>query len=111
MPGLLHINQENEPINDYLQGILSTVLLKDVVARYNIRNVYFLENLVRFLADSTGSLVSAKNISDYLKSQKFALSPNLVLDYLGYLCNAFFTNKVMRKDIPGKKVFEVVLLY
>jgi hypothetical protein len=107
MPGLLHINQENEPINDYLQGILSTVLLKDVVARYNIRNVYFLENLVRFLADSTGSLVSAKNISDYLKSQKFALSPNLVLDYLGYLCNAFFTNKVLRKDIPGKKVFEV----
>lgn len=107
MPGLVNINPGQEPVNDYLKGIYSTVLLKDVVARYNIRNVHFLENLVRFISGNTGSLVSAKNISDYLKSQRLAISPNIVLDYLGYLCNAFLINKVMRKDVEGKKVFEV----
>ena len=107
MPGLINTSSENEPVNDYLKGILSTVLLKDVVARYNIRNVHFLENLVSYLAGNTGSLVSAKNISDFLKSQRIAISPNLVLDYLGYLCSAYFSNKVRRKDIIGKKIFEV----
>ncbi len=107
MPGLINTSRENEAVNDYLKGIISTVLLKDVVARYNIRNVYFLENLVRYLSGNTGSLVSAKNISDYLKSQRIAISPNLVLDYLGYLCNAYFTSKVLRKDVAGKKIFEV----
>lgn len=77
------------------------------MARYNIRNVYFLENLVRYLSGNTGSLVSAKKISDYLKSQRIAISPNIVLDYLGYLCNSCFTNKVQCKDVVGKKIFEV----
>lgn len=107
MPGLIHIDQMDEPINDYLKGILSTVLLKDVVSRYKIRNVAFLENLVRFLADNVGSIVSAKNISDFLKSQKINVSPNIVLDYLSHLCNAYFTNKVMRMDVNGKKIFEI----
>ena len=107
LPGLLHVHGGEEPVNDYRKGILSTVLLKDVVARYNIRNVSFLENLVRYLADNTGSLVSAKNISDYLKSQRIAVSPNLVLDYLDHLCKAYFVNKVLRKEVAGKKIFEV----
>lgn len=107
LPGLLHVSGGDEPLNDYRRGILSTVLLKDIVARYNIRNVYFLENLVRYLADTAGSLVSAKNISDYLKSQRTAVSPNLVLEYLDHLCKAFFVNKVQRKKIAGKKIFEV----
>ncbi len=107
LPGLLHVGGGEEPVNDYRKGILSTVLLKDVVARYNIRNVSFLENLVRYLADNTGSLVSAKNISDYLKSQRIAVSPNLVLDYLDHLCKAYFVNKVLRKEVAGKKIFEV----
>ncbi len=107
MPGLIHINQADQPVNDYLRGVFSTVLLKDVVARYNIRNVPFLENLVRFLAGNTGSLVSAKSISDYLKSQRMTVSPNMVLDYINYQCNAYFINKVRRMDITGRKVFEV----
>lgn len=107
LPGLLHVSGWNEPINDYRRGILSTVLLKDIVARYNIRNVSFLESLVHYLADTTGSLVSAKSISDFLKSQRVAVSPNLVLDYLNHLCSAFFVNKVQRKAVAGKKIFEV----
>jgi predicted AAA+ superfamily ATPase len=107
LPGLLNVSGGEEPVNDYRKGILSTVLLKDIVARYNIRNISFLENLVRYLAGNIGSLVSAKNISDYLKSQRLAVSPNLVIDYLDHLCKAFIINKVQRKEIAGKKIFEV----
>ncbi len=107
LPGLLHVRGGEEPVNDYRKGIISTVLLKDIVARYNIRNVSFLDSLVRYLADTTGSLVSAKNISDFLKSQRVSVSPNLVLDYLNHLCSAFFVNKVQRKAVAGKKIFEV----
>ena len=56
--------------------------LKDVVARYNIRNVHFLENLINYMADNVGSIFSAKKISDYLKSQQINISPNIVLNYL-----------------------------
>lgn len=107
MPGLLHVSQDIAPVNDYLKGILSTVVLKDIVSRYNIRNVYFLENLTRYISDNLGSLVSSKNISDYLKSQRVNISPNLVMDYLKHLCSAYITNKVLRMEISGKKIFEV----
>jgi len=107
MPGLLNIHPSPASINDYLNGILSTVILKDVVARHNIRNVSFLENLIRYLADNVGSLVSAKNVSDFLKSQKVNVSPNLVLDYLSHLSMAFIICKVPRMEISGKKIFEI----
>ncbi len=107
MPGLLNLHHSENIVNEYLNGILSTVLLKDVVARYNIRNVTFLENLLRFLSHNIGSLVTAKNISDFLKSQRINVSPNLVLDYLSHLCSAYIANKVFRMEITGKKIFEV----
>jgi len=77
------------------------------VERYKIRNIFFLENLINYLADNVGSLVSAKKISDFLKSQKINISPNIVLDYLLFLVNAFFVFKVLRADIQGKKIFEI----
>ncbi|MHC1778071.1 MAG: ATP-binding protein [Lentimicrobium sp.] len=107
MPGLLQLHHSESTVIEYLNGILSTVLLKDVIARYNIRNVTFLENLLRFLSHNTGSLVSAKNISDFLKSQRIHVSPNLVLDYLTHLCSAYVTNKVLRMEVSGKKIFEI----
>jgi len=108
MPGLVNFTHINPaPLTDYLKGVISTVLLKDVVGRYNIRNVPFLENLVNYLAKNTGSLVSAKNISDFLKSQKINISPNVVLNYLSNICSAYFVNKVSRIEINGRKIFEI----
>ena len=107
MPGMIHIDQTEDAISDYLQGIYSTVLFKDVTARYNIRNVSFLENLVFYLADNTGNMVSAKKISDFLKSQRISVTPNIVLDYLNFLSKAYFLSKVNRADIEGKKIFEI----
>jgi predicted AAA+ superfamily ATPase len=81
--------------------------LKDIVARYNIRDVDFLDRLVEYLSDNLGSYVSSNKISDFLKSQRVHLSVNTVMNYLKYLTSSFFINKVERIDIIGKKRFEI----
>lgn len=107
MPYLVNIGLTNEHPFEYLKSIYSTILLKDVVARENIRNISFLENLVCFLSDNIGSLFSASNISKFLKSQRIDISPQLTLNYLKALGNAFFIYKVNRADIVGLKLFEI----
>ena len=107
MPYLIHLKFEDEIIFDYLQSIYNSIILKDVVARHNIRNVNFLDRLVLFLADNTGSILAAKNISDFLKSQKISLSVNTVMSYLNFLTSSYFINRVSRYDVIGKKIFEI----
>ncbi len=107
LPYLINLNTEIQVAFEYLTSIYNTILLKDVVTRFKVRNVKFLENLVAFLADNMGSIVSSKKISDYLKSQKINISTQVVIDYLGYLETSFLIFKVKRTGIEGKKVFEI----
>lgn len=107
MPFLANLGLEDDTPFEYLRNVYSTILLKDVVARENIRNISFLENLVAFLADNMGSLFSASNISKYLKSQKIDISPQLTINYLKALANAYFVHKVVRSEIGGLKIFEI----
>lgn len=102
---LINLELEDVVVCDYLRSITNTIMLKDIVARYNIRNLAFLESLVGYLAENTGGLVSAKKISDFLKSQKTNISPNVVLNYLNYLSAAFVVFKVQRSQIGGKRIF------
>ena len=107
LPFLIHMGSDVHVVNEYLNTIYNTILLKDVVARYNIRNVKFLENLVLFLAGNIGSIVSARKISEYLKSQKINISIQVVIDYLGYLESSFLIHRVRRSGIMGKRIFEI----
>jgi predicted AAA+ superfamily ATPase len=81
-------------------------MLRDVISREEIRNVTFIENLARFIADTTGKLVSVRNITNFMNSQGTKVSDVLTTTYLRYLCNAFIVNAVQRFDIHGKKLFE-----
>lgn len=107
LPFLINLKLEDEIVFSYLQSIYNTIVLKDVVARFNIRNINFLNRLLEYLADNIGSLVSANRISAFLKSQKTQTTPNKVLDYLSYLCSGFIIRQVNRADIKGKKIFEI----
>lgn len=107
LPFLVNIALEDRLIYDYLRNIYDAILYKDIITRHKIRNVSFLERLTEYVAGNVGSLVSAKKISDFLKSQKTNISPNIVLDYLSFLSSAFFILRVHRSDIIGKKIFEI----
>lgn len=107
LPGLRQIGiGYEEQVVEYLQSVLNTVVLKDIVERHSIRNVAFLNKLLQFLADNTGKPISANNVSKYMKSQGDAVSTNVVVDYSSYFEETYLLNCVPRFDIHGKKILE-----
>ena len=110
MPYLKNLVLDDE-VYIYLNDVVNTVVCKDIIAKFKIRNVNFFHNLLLFLWKNIGNIFSAKNISDYLKSQKIQISVNTVLDYLSYLKYAFLIDEVKRFDLKGKKIFEVKSKY
>jgi predicted AAA+ superfamily ATPase len=106
LPYLIHLPLDEPVVMEYIGSVYSTIVLRDVVERKNIRNTAFLEQLIRFLANNTGSLFSSKSISDFLKSQKVNISPNQVSEYADSLAEAFVVHRIGRYDIAGKRLFE-----
>lgn len=112
MPGLANYYFDEVPeIKAYLQGVYNTVILKDIVAREQIRNFRFLETLINFLADNAGQLVSINSIVKYLKSQGTKVTNDVASKYLKSICNALIVDSVERYDIHGKRIFELIEKY
>jgi len=107
LPYLINLKLEDDVVYQYHKNIYNTIILKDIVARYSIRDVDFLDRLTEYLCDCLGSYVSSKKITDFLKAQQVKLSINTVQNYLQYLVNSFFVDRVKRYDIQGKKLFEI----
>jgi len=106
LPYLIHLELKDEIVFDYLKNIYQSIVYRDIINRYAIRNVNFLEQLTLFLAAHTGSVFSSKKISDFLKSQKVNIAPNQVQNYIQHLVNAFLIHRVSRYDMVGKRLFE-----
>ena len=87
---------------DFLNSILDTVVLKDIVERHKIRDPAFLSLLLRFAVGNLGNLFSAKSISDWLKSERRSVAVETVQNYVGYLADAQLIYPVQRYDIRGK---------
>jgi len=107
LPYLSNLSLTDEFAIEYLKNVYSTIILKDVVQRENIRNIDFLEKLLHYAADNVGNMFSANNISKYLKSQRTDIATNQVINYLRALTNAYLINKVGKIDVTGLKKFEI----
>lgn len=107
LPHLYRLGLKNEDmIWEYIQNIYNTIVLKDVIQRENLRNVTLFENLMSFISDNTGQLVSANSLSKYLKASRVELTPMSAINYLKTATNAYIINKVPRYDIHGKRLLE-----
>lgn len=106
LPGLVKIGLDDDDAREYQKDIYNTVLLKDVILRNKIRNVVFLENLTRFLADNTGKIISANSIAKYMKGQGQPITTATIIDYTKFLTEAYILQRVNRFDIRGKKLFD-----
>lgn len=112
LPGLrLYDIKDEIHVRDYLQGVYNTIMMRDVVAREQIRNVPFIENLSKFIADNIGKLISTNSIVKFMKSQGDKVSETMTSTYISHLCNAFIINPVMRYDVHGKRLFEMIFKY
>lgn len=107
LPGLLAFKaEEKSQINDYLEGVYNTVLVKDIVSREKVRNVTQLENVIRYVADNIGKPLSVANIVRFLTSKGEKISDETVSNYLKYLRDSFLALPVKRFDIHGKLLLE-----
>lgn len=107
MPHLINLKKDDAVYYEYLKNIYNSIVLRDIVERYRIRNVSFLDNLIHFICDNLGSIFSAQNISKYLKSQNLNIQSKTIIEYLSHLESVFFADRVKRSEIEGKKIFEI----
>jgi predicted AAA+ superfamily ATPase len=107
LPYLMNLQLDDDTVNEYLSSIYSTIVFRDIVERYKLRNVDFLERLIEYLAENIGNLFSAKKVSDFLKLQQVKISVSQIQNYLQYLANAFLIHRVERYDLVGKRMFEI----
>lgn len=107
LPGLMQMGLDDEELVwDYIKGVYHTVMLKDIVERQSIRNVSFLNVLLRYFADTIGKLTSLNNISKFMKLQGQDVAVKSITSYLGYFKDAYLLSSVERYDIHGKKLLE-----
>lgn len=106
-PGLTRLPQDASILFQTLDALYNSIILRDVVERYQIRNSELLANLTAFFFDNVGNLVTAKSISDYLKSQHIKVSVESVQMYMGYLESCFAIHRVRRYDLKGKRYLEI----
>lgn len=112
LPGLRLYNINDEVhVRDYLQGVYNTIMMRDVIAREQIRNVPFMENLSRFIADNDGKLISTSSIVKFMQSRGEKISEAMTTAYLRHLCKALIIRPIPRFDIHGKKLFELIYKY
>lgn len=107
LPGLMQVGLADEDLVwDYIKGVYHTVMLKDIVERNSVRNISFLNTLLRYFADTIGKLSSLNNISKFMKSQGLDVAVKSIASYLGYFKDAYLLSTVERYDVHGKKLLE-----
>jgi len=106
LPGLHMLPMVDDQIFQYLNAILNTILLKDVVKRHGVRDVGHLERILAFAFDNCGSPVSSRNIAAFFKNQQTRITPDTVLSYLTHLCDAFLLFRSGRFEIKGRRHLE-----
>ena len=101
-PYTLELNKPKD-IHAYLDGVYTSVILKDVVSRKKIADVSALESVIRFMFDNIGNICNAKKIADTMTSAGRKISVHTVESYLTALCDSFILYKTGRFDIKGKQ--------
>ena len=111
LPEVLNITIQ-ETKKNYLQNVLSNIVLKDIVARYQIRDIKLIDKMLAYFSDNLWSLVSITNITNYLQNQfKKEYSSKTLANYIKYLSYPYIINEVPRYDIKWKKILEYVSKY
>lgn len=112
LPTITNLPQDEEIINDYLNGILDTILIKDIISRNNIKDVNLIRDILKYIVSNTANTISAKSISNYLNHEyKRNSNPTTISNYLSFLENAFIIYKVARYNIKGKEILKSLAKY
>ena len=104
---ILQLNSEQE-ITPYLTNVYRTILEKDIYRRNRIKSKFDFENIVNFILDCVGSIVSPNNIAETVTANGNKIDNETVENYLSVLEDSFLLNKVFRYDIRSKKMLQTL---
>lgn len=102
MPGAYVYKNEDRQY-DYIRDVYSTILIRDLVEKYKIRNKSEFANISEFMMDNIGNLLSPNSISNTLNNNQSEITRKTVSKYIDYLENAFLFYEAKRYDLKGKK--------
>lgn len=103
MAGSYLYKMENEKFRYIGEDVFNTLVVRDIVQKYKIRNKVFIEKLIDFLMDNVGNITSTRNIAKTISAVGDATNHKTIGAYIDYLCKAFAFYKVRRYDIRGKR--------
>ena len=86
-----------------LNGIYSSIVLNDIVERYEIRSIGIFNRVIRYIIENTGNLISANALYNYLKHENLKIAKPTIYNYLEYLENAYLISRASKEDLVGKK--------
>ena len=104
MPYLSRLNYQEEPVRQYLSDLYDSVQLKDIIKRNKVRDVDLLERILAYVMANVGTTFSAGSLTKFFKSEQRSVSPETVLNYIRYCCDAYLFYQVKRQDLQGKQI-------
>lgn len=105
-PVIHTVNYTEETAYKVVHDIYSSVILRDTIQRYKIRDVELFERVVKYAFDNIGNTFSGKSVADYFKNQQRKIDINTVYNYLHGLEGAFILYRLSRFDIKGKEILK-----
>ena len=106
MPMLVNMNDNEQLIINYLNDLKEVVLKKDVISRNNIKDIVFLDNLIKYMASVIGNLTTPNAIAEFMKKNGSNITNETVDSYLKMLENAYFLYRVPRYELKGKQLLK-----
>lgn len=106
MPMLINMKDNERLKTNYLADIKDVVLKKDIIARNKIKDVIFLDNLLRYMSTVIGTLINPSFISDFMKKNGSNIDNETVDKYLKMIENAYFIYRVPRYELKGKQLLK-----
>ena len=102
LPRVVLAKTEEEKIN-YLKSLFETTYLKDIIERYNIKDIEGISDLLNIVASGISSLVNPLKLSNTFKSVSHAdLSDVTISKYINCFEESFILRKVLRYNVKGK---------
>lgn len=106
MPMLINMKDNERLKTNYLADIKDVVLKKDIIARNKIKDVVFLDNLLRYMSTVIGTLKNPSSISDFMKKNGSNIDNETVDKYLKMIENAYFIYRIPRYELKGKQLLK-----
>ena len=98
--------REQSDVSAYLtlNDILNTVVTRDIVDRYGIKDRDLLDRIFMFICSNIGNHTSLNNIYNILHAEDRNVTRSTVYDYAGYLESSYLVYKARVYDLKGKKL-------